>query len=358
MGIRPGEVWIMAKIDELFNILIDRNGSDLHLTAGQPPKVRLHGRIEALDLPPLTIVDMMEYMMEVCEPVRWRKFLDSGDLDFAYSLADRARFRANYFQHIHGLGAVFRVIPTEIIPLADLGMPPAVERFVELRNGLILMTGPTGSGKSTTLAAIIDMINSQQCKHILTIEEPIEFVHPVKKSVIVQREVGIDVKSFADGLRIAPRQDIDVILVGEMRDLETISLAVSAAERGLLVFGTLHTNSAAKTIDRIIDVFPTEQRDAIRAMLAQSLKGVCTQTLCKNADGRGRSAAVELLVSTPALSNIIREGKTSKINNIIQTGADLGMQLMDDSIARLQESGLIDGKEAYLKAFNKERFQQ
>lgn len=348
----------MAEIDRLFNILIDRNGSDLHLTAHQPPKIRIHGRIESLDSPSLTSSMIEEYMEEICEPIRWKKYLDTGDLDFAYSLADRARFRANYFRHIHGLGAVFRVIPTKIVPLSDLGMPLAVERFVDLRNGLVLMTGPTGSGKSTTLAAIIDLINSQQCKHILTIEEPIEFVHPVKKSVIVQREVGIDVKSFADGLRIAPRQDIDVILVGEMRDLETISLAVSAAERGLLVFGTLHTNSAAKTIDRIIDVFPVAQRDAIRAMLAQSLKGVCTQTLCKNADGQGRSAAVELLVSTPALSNIIREGKTSKINNIIQTGADHGMQLMDDSIARLLESGRINGREAYLKAFDKERFQQ
>lgn len=348
----------MARIDELFNSLIKREGSDLHLTTDQPPKIRVHGRIVPLDYPPLTSSMIEEYMKEICETVRWEKYLDTGDLDFAYGLADRARFRANYFRHIHGLGAVFRVIPSTIVPLDELGMPPAVEKFVDLENGLVLMTGPTGSGKSTTLAALIDLINSRQSKHILTIEEPIEFVHPAKQSVIVQREVGIDVKSFADGLRIAPRQDIDVILVGEMRDLETISLAISAAARGLLVFGTLHTNSAAKTIDRMIDVFPIEQRDAIRSMLAESLKGVCTQTLCKQTDGRGRSVAVEVMVSTPALSNLIREGKTQKINNIIQTGSNLGMQLMDDSIARLLESGLIDEHEAYMKAFDKERFRQ
>lgn len=346
----------MAGIDQLFNSLIERNGSDLHLTERQPPKIRVHGRIVPLEFPRLTSSLIKEYMKEICEPVRWKKYLDTGDLDFAYALGERARFRANYFRHVHGLGAVFRIIPSKIVPLEDLGMPRVVESFVELENGLVLMTGPTGSGKSTTLAALLDLINSRQSKHILTIEEPIEFVHPIKKSVIVQREVGIDVKSFADGLRLAPRQDIDVILVGEMRDLETISLAVSAAERGLLVFGTLHTNSAAKTIDRMIDVFPIEQRDAIRSMLAESLKGVCTQTLCKNIDGNGRSVAVEVMVSTPALSNLIREGKTQKINNIIQTGSNLGMRLMDDSIALLLQSGKIDQKEAYMKAFDKGRF--
>ncbi len=346
----------MAKIDTLFKILIERSGSDLHLATGQPPKIRVHGRIEPLALPPLPAGEIEDYMREICEPLRWEKFIASGDLDFAYALEDLARFRANYFQSLQGMGSVFRVIPSEIIPLDKLGIPPAVNCFVELQNGLVLVTGPTGSGKSTTLAALIDLINSHQDRHILTIEEPIEFVHPIKRSVIVQREVGIDVNTFAEGLRIAPRQDIDVILVGEMRDLETISLAISAAERGLLVFGTLHTNSASKTIDRIIDVFPIAQRSAVKSMLADSLKGVCSQTLCKRADGKGRCVAVELLVSTPALANIIREGTITKIKNIIQVGADQGMQTMDDSIARLFEAKLITGHEAYMKAFDKERF--
>jgi len=345
-------------IDRLLEACIKMGGSDLHLVTDRPPVLRISGRLRSLDTKVLGPEDTVSLMKSITPEKNQQEIQENGGTDFGFAFGDAGRFRTSVFRQKGNLSLVLRLIPSELLTFDTIGLPEICAALCRRPRGLFLVTGPTGSGKTTTLASMIDYINVNLDRHIITVEEPIEYYHTHKQSIINQREVGIDVKSFADGLRIAPRQDIDVILVGEMRDLETISLAVSAAERGLLVFGTLHTNSAAKTIDRIIDVFPIEQRDAIRAMLAQSLKGVCTQTLCKNTDGRGRSAAVELLVSTPALSNIIREGKTSKINNIIQTGADLGMQLMDDSIARLHESGMIDGKEAYLKAFDKERFQQ
>jgi twitching motility protein PilT len=348
----------MPAIDQLFDIMLAADGSDLHLAEGQPPKIRRHGRLEVLDHPALTAETIRAYLNEICSPERWQGFLDTGDLDFAYALGDRARFRSNYFHQSHGMGAVFRTIPNKIKSLEDLKLPPVLKTFSLLRSGMVLVTGPTGSGKSTTLAAIIDLINETSARHILTIEEPIEFVHPNKTSIVCQREVGTDVNSFADGLRTAGRQDCDVILVGEMRDYETISLAVSAASTGSLVFGTLHTNSAVKTVDRIIDVFPAGQQAQIRSMLADSLKGVCAQILLRTADGKGRLACNEILVSSPALANSIREGKTTNIRNVIQGGKSQGMQLMDDAIQKYLTDQKITGEEAYMKATEKSRFAQ
>ena len=347
----------MAKIDTLFDTLLSEQGSDLHLAEGQPPKIRCHGRLSKLPLPVLTADTMREYLEEICTPERWQQFLQSGDLDFAHTFGDKARFRTNYFYQAHGMGAVFRTIPTAITTLDDLGLPPVLKTLSLLRSGLVLVTGPTGCGKSTTLAAIIDLINETSARHILTIEEPIEFVHRNKKSIISQREVGMHVNSFADGLRTVGRQDCDVILVGEMRDYETISLAVSAATTGTLVFATLHTNSAVKTVDRIIDVFPAAQQAQIRTMLADSLKAVCAQILLRSADARGRIACSEILLSNAALANSIREGKTPNIRNIIQAGRGQGMQLMDDAIQKLLGEKKISTEEAYMKATDKSRFQ-
>lgn len=348
----------MAKIDELFDAMLAADGSDLHLAEGQPPKIRQHGRLVLLDHPPLTAETIRAYLDEICAPERWQHFLASGDLDFAYAFADKSRFRANYFNQAHGMGAVFRTIPSRIKTIDELNLPPVVKSFSLLRSGLLLVTGPTGSGKSTTLAAIIDLINSTGARQILTIEEPIEFVHPNKRSVICHREVGTDVNSFADGLRTAGRQDCDVILVGEMRDFETISLAISAATTGTLVFGTLHTNSAVKTVDRIIDVFPAGQQPQIRTMLADCIKGVCAQILLRTADGRGRIACNEILLPSAALGNTVREGKTTNIRNIIQAGRGAGMQLMDDAIEKYLAEQKITREEAYMKATDKSRFGQ
>jgi len=346
----------MAKIDELFDAMLAENGSDLHLAEGQPPKIRRHGLLMVLDQPLLTAETIRTYLEEICTRERWQHFLACGDADFAYALGDKARFRANYFYQAHGMGAVFRTIPSKIKTVDELNLPPVVKTFSLLRSGLVLVTGPTGSGKSTTLAAIIDLINETSARHIVTIEEPIEFVHPNKKSTICHREVGTDVNSFADGLRTAGRQDCDVILVGEMRDFETISLAISAATTGTLVFGTLHTHSAVKTVDRMIDVFPAGQQPQIRTMLADCLKGVCAQILLRTADGRGRIACNELLLPSSALSNSIREGKTPNIRNIIQAGRGEGMQLMDDAIQKVLTEQRITAEEAYMKATDKSRF--
>lgn len=347
----------MAKIDTLFDALLSAQGSDLHMAEGQPPKIRCQGRLTKLPHPVLTADMMREYLEEICTPERWQQFLQSGDLDFAHTFGDNARFRTNYFYQAHGMGAVFRTIPTVINTLEDLGLPPVLKTLSLLRSGLVLVTGPTGSGKSTTLAAIIDLINDTSARHILTIEEPIEFVYRNKKSIICQREVGMHVNSFAHGLRTVGRQDCDVILVGEMRDYETISLAVSAATTGTLVFATLHTNSAVKTVDRIIDAFPAGQQAQIRTMLADSLKGVCAQILLRSADERGRIACSEILLSNSALANSIREGKTPNIRNVIQAGRGQGMQLMDDAIQKLLSEQKITAEEAYMKATDKSRFQ-
>jgi twitching motility protein PilT len=348
----------MPKIHRLFEIMMSADGSDLHMSEGEPPKIRAHGRMTRLNEPVLTSESITEYLREICPPDRWKHYLENRDLDFAYAMADVARFRSNYFYQSRGMGAVFRTIPAKVKTLEQLKMPAVLKHFAQLRSGLVLVTGPTGSGKSTTLAAMIDYINDHSARHIVTIEEPIEFVHQNKKCVICQREVGIDCNSFSEGLRTAVRQDCDVILVGEMRDLETISLAITAAAMGTLVYGTLHTNSAVKTIDRIIDVFPAGQQPQIRTMLADSLKGICAQLLLQTSDKKGRVATNEILVANSGLSATIREGNIQNIRNIIQSGREQGMQLMDDSINKYLKEGRISGHEAYMKAADKARFAQ
>ena len=348
----------MAVIDQLFNAMFSLGGSDLHLSEKEPPKIRHHGRLRKLTHPPLTGDMMREYLEEICSPDRWQEYLATGDLDFAYSMGEEARFRANYFFQEHGMAAVFRIIPVKIKTLEQLQMPPVLKKFCRLRSGLVLVTGPTGSGKSTTLAAIIHEINMNSARHILTLEEPIEFVHPNIRSIICQREVGVDVPSFAEGLKIATRQDCDIILVGEMRDRESIALAISAAAMGTLVFGTLHTNSAVKTIDRIINVFEADEQQQIRTMLADSLQGICAQLLLKTADLKGRVACNEILLRSSALPACIREGNISNIRTIIQGGRTQGMQSMDASIQQRLGAQLISGEEAYMKAHDKNLFSQ
>ncbi|SDU01013.1 pilus retraction ATPase PilT [Verrucomicrobium sp. GAS474] len=345
-------------IHAFFEELIRDGGSDLHLLEGQPPKIRRHGEIRAIREGVLDHAEMTSLLQPIAKPASWQKFTKHGDLDFAYEMGVDARFRCNYYKQLHGYGAVFRIIPTKIKTIADLGVPEIIQSFGDLKSGLVLVTGPTGSGKSTTLAAVIDYINSTYTKHIVTIEEPIEFVHPNKTSIITQREVPSETPSFSTGLKAALREDADVILVGEMRDLETISLALTAAETGLLVFGTLHTNNARKTIDRIIDAFPSDQQSQIRTMLSNSLRGVCAQLLFKRKDGKGRLALNEILVATPAVGAIIREGATVKLTDVIKTGGLDGMQLMDDAIFNAMKDGLISGEEAYMKGIEKSRFEE
>lgn len=349
----------MPVIDAMFDRMLASKASDLHLSQGHPPRLRLHGEIVSLDEFGILDQDRMGSMLaEICSPARWEKYEGCGDLDFAYAYEDKARFRANYNRQYNGYGAVFRTIPSRILSLDELGAPSVLKNFASYNAGLLLVTGPTGSGKSTTLAGVIDYINANNARHIMTVEEPIEFVHPLKKSTVTQREVGIDVPSFAEALRAATRQDIDVLLVGEMRDLETIGLAVNAAETGILVFGTLHTNSAVKTVDRIIDVFPATQQNAIRQSLAVTLRGICSQLLLKRIGGKGRIAAHEILLQTLAVSNTIREAKNSMLTQIIMSNRALGMQLMDDCIESYLRDNLIEGQEAYMKALDKERFRQ
>ncbi len=346
----------MPIIDAYFQQLIELGGSDLHLSQGQPPKVRVHGSIKPIAETVLNDSTMETMMREICEPRAWERYQEKGDLDFAYEMDAEHRFRCNYLKQQNGYGAVFRIIPTKIASLEQLGIPAVVKEFGHMRSGLVLVTGPTGSGKSTTLAALLDYINTNFRRHIITVEEPIEFVHKNKKSIITQREVPIQTPTFADGLRAALRQDADIVLVGEMRDLETISLALTAAETGLLVFGTLHTNNARKTVDRIIDVFPADQQSQVRTMLAASLKGVVAQLLMKKADGKGRVAVNEIMVSTPAVGAIIREGATQKLYDVIIGGKAQGMQFMDDSIWQKLRDGYATPMEAYMKAIDKGRF--
>ena len=346
----------MALIDQYFEILIERKGSDLHLAEGQLPKIRVHGEIVPIAKTVLSHEMLGSMMEEICDSKRYAKFLQSGDTDFAYALGQKARFRANYHMQSNGFGCIFRIIPSKILSLEELKAPPVLHRFAHFTSGLILVTGPTGSGKSTTLAAIIDYINVNFSKHILTIEEPIEFVHPIKKSVIIQREVGIDTHSFSDGLRSCSRQDLDIILVGEMRDPETIALALKAAEMGSLVFGTLHTNSATKTIDRIVDSFPAEEQENVLLLLGNSLKGICSQLLLKTADGKGRCAVHEILIDAPGLSSMIRERKLALLESLIQQGKAEGMQLMDDALWDGVQKKIISPEDAYMKAKDKSRF--
>ena len=343
-------------IDDLFDTVVASNASDLHLQEGQPPKMRVHGDIRKIRDEVLTRPEMERMLSEVAGPARWTAFQKKGDADLAYELNADSRFRCNLHRQLHGLGGIFRLIPNKIATLEQLGVPPVIKNFANVKGGLVLVTGPTGSGKSTTLAALIDYINSSYARHIITIEEPIEFVHNNKLSIITQREVGEDTPSFADGLRNAMREDADVVLVGEMRDLETISLALTAAETGLLVFGTLHTNNARKTVDRMIDVFPSSQQPQVRTMLAASLRGIVAQLLLKKKDGSGRLAVNEILVSNSAVSAIIREGKVEQLTDVLVTGKAEGMQFMDDAIQRFYDDGIISAQEAYMKAIDKTRF--
>ncbi|HIA27211.1 MAG TPA: PilT/PilU family type 4a pilus ATPase [Planctomycetes bacterium] len=345
------------KIDRYLEKIIEIDGSDLHVSSGMPPKIRVHGELREISKKPFNNEQVEALLLPALDDRRRAMFEERKDLDWAYAMPGVARFRCSYFRQQHGMGGVFRLIPEKIKPVEDLGVPKHVERFCEMRNGLVLCTGPTGSGKSTTLAALVDYINRNHSRHIVTIEEPIEFVHVNKKSQITQREIGIDSESFSQALRSVSRQDPDVVLVGELRDLETIGLAITAAEMGYLVFATLHTNSAAKTIDRIIDVFPEDQQNQVRTMLSTSLKGVIAQFLIPRKDGKGRAVVNELLFPTGSLPNIIREGAIHKIVSLIEGGRGLGMQLMDDSILARYKEGAISGEIAHRWAFDKRRFQ-
>ncbi len=346
----------MAEIDNLFHILINKNGSDLHLEEGQKAKIRLLGKLETIGTEILTREKMIALMSPIALKEDWRDFTTRGDLDFAYTLGTQARFRANYFRHFFGLGAVFRLIPSEIRPIEDLDLPAHIKDFAKWHSGLVLVTGPTGSGKSTTLAAIIDCVNNTSTQKIITIEEPVEFMHINKKCLISHREVGKDTASFASGLRTAIKSDANIILVGEMRDKETIELALTASEMGILVFGTLHTNSAAKTIDRIIDAFPPNRKNQIRTILANNLKAIIAQQLLPSMDGKRRWAAYEILLRTQGLSNIIQSGETMQLTSEIQTNRAQGMILMDASLMELVKTGKVSKEDAYLKAIDKAKF--
>ena len=347
----------MAQIDVLLERALACGASDLHLRAGSPPLMRLHGRLK-----PLPEVDGQDgyeaALLAILTESQRQVFEARSDLDFAYEIPQVGRFRVNFLRQHKGVGAVFRLLPSRLYSLEELGLPQVVYALVRLEQGLVLVTGPTGSGKSTTLAAIIDHINQESDKHIVTIEDPLEFIHPNKKSLVTQREVGAHTTSFAAALRAVLREDPDIILLGELRDLETISLAITAAETGHLVFGTLHTRTAASTVDRLIDVFPPEQQSQIRTMLAETLKGVIAQQLLVRADGQGRVVAVEILVGTTALANLIREGKTHQIPSLIQTGRREGMQTMDQAILDLLRSKQITPQEAYRKAVDKDIYRQ
>jgi twitching motility protein PilT len=331
----------MAKLDDLFKIMKEQNASDLHIASGAPPYLRVHGEMVKLNYKELSPNETQALLFEILTERQKKSFIENWELDCTYASPAGGRVRVNIFMQRKGLGGVFRFIPEEILPLEKLELPKSILDLVNVDRGLVLVTGPTGSGKSTTLASIIDFINTNEYGHIITIEDPIEFVHTNKNCLVNQREVSSHTKSFSKALKAALREDPDVILVGEMRDLETISLAMTAAETGHLVFGTLHTNNAAKTVDRIIDIFPSEQQAQVRTMLSESLRGVVAQTLFKRADRTGRVAAVEILFNTPAVSNLIREGKTFQIPSIMQTGKGQGMLTYEGYINELIGAGKI-----------------
>ena len=348
----------MAELDRLLGYLKENDGSDLHLAAGLKPRFRQKGKIRVLEAEEvLTDAGLRKMLEEIASPKAWGEFEETRDLDFAYGIEGLARFRANYFVQSQGAAAVFRIIPEEIISVEKLGLSPAIAGLADLGHGLVLVTGPTGSGKSTTLAAIVDKLNRSYAKHVVTIEDPVEFVHQNRMSTFSHREVGLHTLGFGPALRSAIRQDADVILVGEMRERETISLAITAAEMGMLVFGTLHTNNAAKTIDRIVDAFPADEQNMIRLSLSESLVGIVSQLLLPTADGKGRVAANEILLRTSGLPNIIRDGNMPMLASIIQSGKSEGMQAMDDVLFQLAEDGIIRGHDAYMKASDKPRFE-
>jgi twitching motility protein PilT len=348
----------MAKLDAFFKLMVEQGASDLHLTSGSQPILRVGGELQRIRYQTLENDELKKMLYEITTEYKVKEFEETGDIDFAYEIPGLSRYRANFFVQTNGVAAVFRQIPDTILTTEQLGLPNVLNKLPMLPKGLVLVTGPTGSGKSTTLAALVDYANTQRKDHILTIEDPVEFVHKSKNCVVNHREVGSHTKSFAAALRAALREDPDIILVGEMRDLETISLACEAASTGHLVFSTVHTQSAAKTVDRIIDVFPHDQQEQIRATLADSLQAVVSQTLFKRRDGKGRCAALEILIVTPAVRNLIRDNKTFQIHTVLQTGKKYGMQSLDDAIMDLLNKRRINAEDAYLHCLDKERFRQ
>jgi twitching motility protein PilT len=346
----------MAKIDAFFKLMNDKGASDLHMVTGQQPVLRIQGELERVKYKMLENDDLKAMLYEITPEHKIKEFEETGDMDFAHEIPGLARYRANYFDQKYGIGAVFREIPSIILTCQQLGLPAVVPRLASLPRGLVLVTGPTGSGKSTTLAAIIDEANRTRKEHILTIEDPIEFVHQSKEAVINHREVGLHTRSFSAALKGALREDPDIILVGEMRDLETTQLAIEASATGHLVFATLHTTSAANTVDRIIEMFPEAQQAQIRSNLADGIRAVVAQTLFKRQDKTGRVAALEIMIATPAIRNLIREAKTFQIPSALQTGHKYGMQTLDDSIMSLLEKKIIAPEDAYTKSNDKAKF--
>jgi twitching motility protein PilT len=348
----------MPQIDAYLTEVLDKKGSDLHFIAGDPPRIRLYGDISPLRPERLAAEMVKQVLYEIIPKPALERFESKDGADFAYSIPERGRFRVNVMRQVNGMGAVFRAIPSKALTMDELKLPEAVRQMSRANNGLILVTGKTGSGKSTTLAAMIDDINRRVKGHILTIEDPIEFVHERKSCLISQREIGVHAPSFAAALHSALREDPDVILVGELRDLETMSIAVTAAEMGILVMGTLHTNGAAPTVDRMVNAFPSDKQSHVRTMLSTSLRGVVSQQLLQRADKQGRVAALEILVNTPAASNLIRQGKLDQLENTMQAGGAFGMRTMDTAIQQLLDSRQISGKEAFKKAINKAKFEE
>jgi twitching motility protein PilT len=346
----------MAQIDAFFRLMHEQGASDLHLVSGQQPVLRIGGELERVKYQPLENDGLKFMLYEITPDHKIKEFEETGDVDFAYEIPGLARYRVNYYQQRWGVGAAFREIPSRIMTCEELGLPKVIPRLATLPRGLVLVTGPTGSGKSTTLAAIVNEANASRKDHIITVEDPIEFVHKSEKAIINHREVGMHTKSFSAALRGALREDPDIIMVGEMRDLETISLAIEAAATGHLVFATLHTMSAAKTVDRIIEVFPVNQQEQIRNSLADGIRAVISQTLFKRRDRKGRVAALEIMIANPAVRNLVREGKTYQIPSMIQTGKKYGMQSLDDSIMELLTKKIISPDDAYTRCVDKGKF--
>ncbi len=341
-------------ISDLLAFSVKNKASDLHLSAGLPPMIRVHGDVRKINVPSMDHTQVHDMVYDIMNDGQRKVYEETLECDFSFEIPNLARFRVNAFNHNRGSGAVFRTIPSKILTLEQLNCPPIFKEIAETPRGIVLVTGPTGSGKSTTLAAMVDYVNENEMGHILTVEDPIEFVHQSKKCLINQREVGPHTLSFQNALRSALREDPDVILVGEMRDLETIRLALSAAETGHLVFGTLHTSSAAKTVDRIVDVFPAAEKEMVRSMLSESLRAVISQTLCKTKDEQGRVAAHEIMIGTPAIRNLIRENKVAQMYSAIQTGQNVGMQTLDQNLQDLVRRNIISAQEARGKAANKD----